>query len=88
MNRTNELSGILNEMYERSTADGSVYANRLNMSQHEMYIARLCNLFMIPCAVTRLSPLTPDEIKQINYDVGLFDTKINDKSKVRARYEN
>ncbi|XP_022670366.1 uncharacterized protein LOC111254111 isoform X1 [Varroa destructor] len=77
-----QFKSILNEMYERSTADGSVYANRLNMSQHEMYIARLCNLFMIPCAVTRLSPLTPDEIKQINYDVGLFDTKINDKSKL------
>ncbi|OQR69225.1 hypothetical protein BIW11_12391 [Tropilaelaps mercedesae] len=79
-----QVKGILTEMQERSDAFRTSPAG-LNMSQHEVGVARLRNLFLILRAVTQLSPLTSDEIRQINYDVGIFDPKITYDSKVRIQ---
>lgn len=72
---------ILNDMHERAY-HLSVGMKSLNMSQREIRMARLRNLFVIFKAITKLSPLTSEDLAQINYDVGLFDPRITDDSKV------
>lgn len=54
----------------------------LNMTSHEVRIARLRNLFLILSAITNFTPLTPEQLGKFNYDVGLFDSKITEEGKV------
>lgn len=54
----------------------------LNMTSHEIRVARLRNLFLIMGALTNVTPLNNDELTKLNYDVGLFDPRISEESKV------
>lgn len=63
-------------MHERSTTTA------VNMTSHEIRIARLRNLFLILSAITNFTPLTDEQLAKFNYDVGLFDPKITEEGKV------
>lgn len=82
INNFRSSAGILSDMHERSNRFAAGIASNLNMSQREVRVARLRNLFIILKAVTRLSPLTPEDLSQINYDVGLFNPRVTDDGKV------